>query len=128
MASHGKSLLTYAEFSAAAYGVTEASSVGPEPVTTGRSANYTSKWGVEQATGCMFVWGSEFGGPYGTAAWTANTESRGSTHSQPNAALFGGEWSIASKSGSRCASWNNAPSFSSFVLGARGRCDHLRLV
>lgn len=129
MASHGKSLLTYAEFSAAAYGVTEASSVGADPITTGRSGNYTSKWGVEQATGCMYVWGSEFGGPYNTtAAWQTNTESRGSTYNQANAAIFGGDWGSAANSGSRCAYWSHAPSFSGDGVGARGRCDHLKLV
>lgn len=129
MASHGKALLSYGEFSAAAYGVTEASSVGSDPVTTGRSANYTSKWGLEQATGCMWQWGREFGGPYNTtASYVANTESRGSTYNQANAALFGGDWSSTSASGSRCASWNTAPSNSGSNLGARGRCDHLRLV
>jgi len=129
MASYGKSLLSYGEFSAAAYGVTEASSVGSDPITTGRSANYTSKWGLEQATGCMYVWGREFGGPYNTtAAWQTNTESRGSTYNQANAALFGNNWNSASNSGSRCALWSDAPSNSDGSIGARGRCDHLRLV
>lgn len=129
MAAYGKDLLSYAEFSAAAYGVSEGTSVGADPVTTGRSANYTSKWGVEQATGCMWQWGSEFGGPYNTtASYVANTESRGSTYNQANAAIFGGAWSRAADSGSRCAGWFNAPSNSDYYVGARGRCDHLRLV
>ncbi len=128
MASHGKSLLSYGEFSAAAYGVTEASSAGSDPVTTKRSANYTSKWGLEQATGCMWQWGREFGGTYGAAAWTANTEGRGSTYTQASAAIFGGNWGHAANSGSRFADWHNAPSYSGNDVGARGRCDHLRLV
>jgi len=126
MASHGKALLSYGEFSAMAYGVSEGTSVGSDPVTTGRSANYTSKWGIEQATGCMWQWGSEFGGPYNTtAADVANTESRGSTFNQARAAIFGGDWSNAAVAGSRCSHWGSAPSISAISLGARGRADHV---
>ena len=85
LSSHGKRPPTYQEFSALAYGTTEASSRGTDPVTTQMSAtddNFTSKWGVIQSTGCLYVWGNHFGGPYGSSAWslapTASTNAIGS--------------------------------------------------
>jgi hypothetical protein len=128
MNDHGKTLLSYADFVAAAYGVTEASSVGSDQVTVQHNANYTSQWGIEQATGVMYVWGNEFGGPDSGAAWSASTEGRGSYYNQPCAALLGGNWSNTSYSGARAANWSNAPSNSGSNIGARARCDHLRLV
>lgn len=128
MSDHGKGLLTYDEFAAAAYGVTEAQSIGADQITVQHNATYVSKWGVEQATGVMWQWGAMLGGPDSGATWSASTEGRGSYYNQPNAALFGGLWSDASYSGSRSASWLNAPSYSDSGTGARGRCDHLRLV
>lgn len=126
MAAYGKQLLDYAEFAVAAYGSAEASSVGADPVTVQHQAGRVSKWGVEQATGVMWIWGRQLGGPDSGTAWTASTEGRGSVNSQPNAALFGGDWVHAASTGSRCAAWNGAPSFSDSSVGARGRCDHYR--
>lgn len=127
MNDHGKTLLSYADFVAAAHGVTEASSAGTDQVTTQHNAGHTSQWGLEQVTGVMWQWSNEFGGPDSGATWSASTEGRGSYYSQPNAAILGGSWSSAANSGSRAAYWINAPSNSSESLGARGRCDHLRL-
>ncbi len=136
MAAYGKRLPTYAEFSALAYGTTEATSSGgtdvPTTGVTGTGATsawniFTSKWGVIQATGCMEVWGNEHGGGTGTAAWTANTEGRGSTYQLENAVRFGGDWGNGAVSGSRCSSWTSAPTASSANFGARGVADHLIL-
>lgn len=149
MASHGKQLLAYGEFSAAAYGVTEAAGRGPDPVATGLGVNnvgtnvdqkFTSKWGVIQAAGCQWIWGRDLGyrldGADLTAAqaysWKANTTGRGSAYSQSSnglvAALFGGGWGHGSACGSRSSDWNNAPWNSGTNVGARGRCDHLKHV
>ena len=128
LAGYGKRHPCYQEFAALAYGVTENQSVGSDPATTQHQAGYTSKWGIEQATGVMWVWGSEFGGPYGSAAWTNDNGGRGQDYNLSNAAIFGGVWSNAAYSGSRCSPWNNAPSTSNNIIGARGLCDHLRLV
>lgn len=119
---------TYDEHLAYAYGVTEATSRGTDPVNTGLDAPRTSKWGIMQATGNLYTWGAMLGGPYGAASWTANTGGRGSTYNQPSAALFGGNWTDGSLSGSGCASWNFSISTSNSTIGVRGVGDHKILV
>ncbi|SRR5579885_784917 len=111
MKDHGKQLLSVTEFSAAAYGVKERSSADKDPKKTKLDAPRTSKFGVMQATGNMWVWGHD-GDPH-----------------EPRASLFGGSWLNGSNAGSRYAHvaylW---PGYSSDSLGARGRSDHLQLV
>lgn len=46
---------------------------------------------------------------------------------QEVAALFGGNWSNGANAGARASYWYNYPWGSSYDVGARGRCDHLRL-
>jgi hypothetical protein len=134
--SWGKRPPTYDEFSALAYGTTEATSSGGTDVPTAGASGtgatntwnkFTSKWGVIQATGCMWIWGGEFGGGAAGAAWTANTGGRGSTYQMENAALFGGAWGDTSYSGSRGSFWNASPTRSTGDIGVRGVCDHLSL-
>ena len=123
----GKRSLTQQEFMAAAFGTTEASSVGTDQVSTILNAAYTSKWGVMQSSGVMWVWGQQRGGPYAAASWNANTEGRGSEYNGPNAALFGGLWANSSDSGSRSSFWSIAASASDGDVGSRFACDHLQL-
>lgn len=123
----GKRTLTQMEFMAAMYGTTEASSIGSDQVSTILNAAYTSKWGVIQATGVLWVWGRDRGGPFAGASWNANTEGRGSEYNAPNAARFGGDWTFGSFSGSRCSLWDDAASLSNVTLGSRFACDHLQL-
>lgn len=132
--SWGKRSPTYDEFAALAYGTTEATSSGGTDVpTTGVNGTgatstwdkFTSKWGVIQATGCMWIWGNEFGGGAAAASWTANTGGRGSTYQMENAVRFGGDWGGASNSGSRASILNSSPTISDGSIGARGVCDHL---
>jgi hypothetical protein len=139
MKGHGKGLPDQGEFAALAYGVTEAGSIGVEPSLTALDALRTSKWGIMQATGNMWVWGRDFGFiPSGAdfAALLANsakaqTEGRGSVYTFGSSglcvAIFGGNWSFGSYSGSRSSSWNITPwnSLNSSIFGARGRSDHL---
>ena len=125
LASHGKRAPTQQEFMALAYGTTEASSIGSDPSTTNWDAAYVSKWGVNQATGCMWIWGLDRGGAYNTGGWNANTDGRGSEYNAPNAALFGGNWSNGSNAGSRCSNWNDSASSSGNYVGSRGVCDHM---
>ena len=134
--SWGKRSPTYDEFAALAYGTTEATSSGGSDVpTTGVSGTgatnawnkFTSRWGVIQATGCMWIWGGEFGGGAAGAAWTANTGGRGSTYQMENAVIFGGSWGFTTESGSRWSNWSFSPPVSYNFLGARGVCDHLTL-
>ena len=123
----GKRCPNQQEFMSAMYGTTEASSIGTDQVSTILNAAYTSKWGVIQATGVLWVWGVERGGPYAGATWNANTEGRGAEYNAPNAARFGGDWSSASVAGSRCSSWNVAASYSFDNIGSRFVSDHLQL-
>jgi len=134
--SWGKRSPTYDEFAALAYGTTEATSSGGSDVpTTGVSGTgatnawnkFTSRWGVIQATGCLYIWGGEFGGGAAGADWTANTGGRGSTYQMENAVIFGGHWGNTTGSGSRCSGWYASPTYSPSYLGARGVCDHLIL-
>jgi hypothetical protein len=132
--SWGKRLPTYAEFAALAYGTTEATSSGGTDVpTTGVNGTgatnawnkFTSRWGVIQATGCMFVWGADFGGGAASASWVANTGGRGSTYQMENVVTLGGCWSVSSNSGSRASDWNPPPTASGNSISARGVADHM---
>ena len=127
LAAYGKRPPTYQEFGALAYGVTENQSVGSDPGTTQHQVGYTSKWGIEQATGVMWTWGSEFGGPYASAAWANDNGGRGQDYNLSNVAMFGGYWSGTATSGSRSSHWDGAPSASASNYGARGVCSHLAL-
>jgi len=54
-----KRLPTQHEFAAAAFGVTELQSPDYFTPRTDRKPGYTSRWGLEQATGHLWVWGQE---------------------------------------------------------------------
>lgn len=123
----GKRLLTQREFMAMAYGTTEASSIGSDQGSTILNAAYTSKWGVMQSAGVMWVWGDDRAGPFAGASWNANTEGRGSEYNAPNAVILGGGWNSGAVAGSRCSTWYNAASYSSDNIGVRFSCDHLLL-
>jgi hypothetical protein len=125
--AYGKRLLKQQEYMAACYGTTEASSVGTDQGSTILNAAYTSKWGVMQSTGVMWIWGNERGGAYATAGWNANTEGRGSEYNAPNAVLLGGNWGDGVHAGSRCSAWHNSASVSTNYIGVRCACDHLLL-
>lgn len=150
MTSHGKRLPTYAEFAALAYGVKEAYSIQDDPIKTGlvngvgspgtgedlNANKYTSKWGVIQATGNLWTWGSDFSyRPDGANPgwnWRAYTGSRGSLYLYNDlglvAALFGGAWGNGVDSGSRASRWADCPWLSHSSISGRGVCDHLQLV
>lgn len=135
----GKQLLGYADFCAAAFGTTEQTNVtgSADPVTTQRDTEHTSKWGLMQATGNMWIWGrGELLNPTTPtgAAWLstgAGIDARGSMYVYGaegiKMPLFGGGWVNGADCGSRSVSWSSAPSISSNFFGARFRCDHLLL-
>lgn len=128
--SFGKRAVNQQEFMAAAFGTTEASSLGSDPGSTVLNAAYTSKWGIIQVSGVMQQWGKERGGAYNTGGWnpaTGTTASRGSEYNAPNAVVFGGSWGFGSYSGSRYSNWVVAASGSNDGLGSRFVCDHLQL-
>jgi hypothetical protein len=123
----GKRAPSQREFMAATYGTTEASSIGTDQNSSILNAAYTSKWGVVQATGVLWIWGDDRGGAYATAGWNANTEGRGSEYNAPNAVLFGGDWIDGAICGSRCSLWYDAASDSNNYIGSRFCCDLLQL-
>ena len=133
LAHWGKKLLSYADFCVAAFnGTTENGSYGTDNQYTCRppGAMYTSKWGMEQSYGIMWIWGADLNFYSGTINydWQNTTEGRGymyTTSTGTIAGLYGGSWSIGTFAGSRCSAWNiYVRSFSSDI-GLRGRCDHL---
>jgi hypothetical protein len=109
------------------YGTTEASSVGTDQVSTILNAAYTSRWGVIQSTGVLWIWARDRGGPFAGASWNANTEGRGSEYNAPNASLLGGAWTSGVLSGSRCSLWDDAASNSNINFGSRFSASHLQL-
>ncbi|HWV19509.1 MAG TPA: hypothetical protein VN036_00605 [Devosia sp.] len=106
-AAYGKQLLGAEEFFAAAYGVTEKTAAGTDPKQTQLDAPRTSRFGIMQATGNMWTWGTD-GHP-----------------DIPRASFFGGSWISGSCAGSRYASLDYWPELSGGDVGARGRSDHL---
>lgn len=104
---HGKRMLTYDEFKLAAFGVTEKSSATRDPRKTGLDAARTSRFGLMQATGNLWIWGTD-GDP-----------------EDPRPSIFGGSWLSGAYAGSRCAGLDYWPENSSGFLGARGASDHL---
>ncbi len=126
-AVYGKSAFTQPEFMAAMYGVTEATSRGTDPGSTGLDAARTSKWGVMQATGNLWTWAQDRGGPFAGASWNANTEGFGSEFNAPNASLLGANWFNGSLAGSRSSLWSDSASVSAGTVSLRCRADHLQL-
>lgn len=126
--AHGKRMLSYAEFAAAAFGVTEAQSLGGSSVTppaTLRQPGYTSRFGLEQATGHVWTWGASAAATSGSV-WVAGVR-RGLTYGSPIAALFGGGRGDGAVSGSRASSWLSVAWNSHWGLCLRCACDHLQL-
>ena len=103
----GKQLLSMSEFYIAAQGVEEGKTCGTKPKTTGHIAGLKSRYGLEQATGCMWTWGRDFNPSSGYAG------------------IMGGYWDSDAAGPRRFSDLHPDAAFS--VVGARGRCDHLIL-
>ncbi len=135
--AHNKELISYAEFPTIAYGVTEgvSSSTNGYETVAGKIEHYphlTSKYGIEQATGTEWIWGSDVGGNYPTTdwAWRDNTDSRGqiySTSNNPTAVILGGDRDNGVNAGSRASYWSHYVWNSRWHIGCRFACDHLEL-
>ena len=126
LSCHGCRLITEDEFISAAFGVTENQSLGGAASTipaTKREPGYTSRIGLEQATGHIWT----IGGPLtsvGGSAWTAGPN-RGNFYGGAGLPLFGGARGNAADSGSRASSWGNVFWRSDWSVGLRAACDHL---
>lgn len=134
--SHGKELISYAEFPTIAYGVLEGKSSqtdGYESVA-GAIEHYpelTSKYGIEQATGTQDIWGLDVNADANSGAWQDVTDSRGQIYANSNelnAVRLGGHRGVGASAGSRCSDWSVYVWNSSWVVGSRFACDHLELV
>lgn len=125
--AYGKRLLTLDEQIISAFGTTEAQSNGTDPGSTVCIPKFTSKWGVMQASGCMWYWLSNRGGAYNTAGWSADTEGFGSSYNAPNAAIGSGFWGDAGYCGSSCSAWDSAASLSIGPIGVSFGCGHVNL-
>ncbi|WAP68696.1 DUF2793 domain-containing protein [Jiella pelagia] len=135
LACVGKRLPTYADYVVAAFGTSEAASRGNDPVTTGLGTTntgsinpdrkFTSIWGIVQATGCLWTWGSDLA-ITSASGWSDSAEGRGQLSNPPCAQLLGGLWNLSAYAGSRAANWAFGPGFSASSVGARGQCDHVR--
>ena len=126
-ASHNCRLPSYEEFMSAAFGVTEGRSLGGASSTipaTARQAGYTSRIGMEQATGHHWIIGAPFGS-VGGSAWLGT--GRGSLYGTTGLPLFGGARDNAANPGSRCSHWNHVAWASYWYIGLRAACDHLNL-
>jgi hypothetical protein len=127
--AYGARLLTDAEACIAFFGVTENQSLGGASSTiplTARQAGYTSKYGVEQATGHHWIWGDDSNGT--PSAYVANGGRGQSYASGVYKVILGGGRGDAANSGSRTSAWNNGPTNSGWGIGLRAACDHLMLV
>lgn len=125
--SLGLRLPTYDEFMSFAFGVTEGQSIGGASSTipaTLREPGYTSRIGIEQATGHAYT----FGQPYfsGGSGWSG--AGRGSFYASSGLALLSGTRAGAGDSGSRSGIFNLAPSSSSWSHSVRAAGDHVNLV
>ena len=128
--AYGCRMPTEEEFKEWAYGVTENQSidaVASTYPTTQRNAGYTSKFGIEQATGHHWTWGADSGGAASTA-YAANGGRGQSYNNLSNKVLLGGARTNGAVSGSRCANWHAPPTNVSWSVGVRAACDHLTLL
>jgi hypothetical protein len=129
----GKTLISYNDFPTIAYGVQEQVDASSQDGGNGlitHFANLNSKWGIEQATGTQWIWGSDVQG-IGGDGWKAGlTDGRGSIYaytSQPKAVLFGAGRVDGANSGSRASDWNTCVWCTDWAGGARFSCDHMSL-
>jgi hypothetical protein len=136
-ASFGLRHPTEREFVSAAYGVTENQSLGGASVTipaTARQAGYTSRIGLEQASGHIWTWGADSSYRHDGTAVATNYDvngGRGQIYMINSLGLIrvllGGVRYVAAASGSRASSWSDYPWNSNWYIGLRAFGDHLKL-
>jgi hypothetical protein len=127
----GKRLPWEHEFVDAAYGVTEAVALGGVSETipaTAREPRFTSRIGLEQATGHINTWGLDSGQAGETYSWQNVTGGRGNSYTTGHKrVLLGGSRVYGSSAGSRFSGWFYSPWNSLWLIGLRAACDHLQL-
>lgn len=132
--AYGAKLMRESLFVDAAFGVTENQSIDSTATTyptTQRNAGYTSKYGLEQASGHHYTWGEDTGMYYDNSTWTWKDSNggRGQILTQGTYGLarviLGGNRTSGVFSGSRCSNWGSSPWLSLWLIGVRAACDHL---
>ncbi len=139
-----KRIMREFEFVDAAFGVTENQSIDATASTyptTLRNAGYTSKYGIEQASGHHWTWGEDcnFFSEAASPAYTwhdVNVNGAGTGRGQVQSAgtygisrvLLGGSRSNGVNSGSRTSNWFYYPWSSYWSIGLRAVSDHLLLL
>jgi len=134
-AAYKKRLLREQEFILAAFGVTENQSIDSTAATyptTQRNAGYTSKYGLEQASGHHWIWGddsSAYQDVTGAASYKDINGGRGQVYTFGTYGLvrviLGGTRAVGVNSGSRCSNWGNYQGGVSWSVGLRAAADHL---
>ena len=105
----GKRMLTEREFQVSMFGVKENTSAGSlDDGITKHIPDFMSKYGIEQATGCQWIWSSEQYKDY-----------------DDRRKLFGGYRDNTVESGSRCSLWNISVWYTDWTIGCRYACDPL---
>lgn len=131
--AYKKRLIREQEFVLAAFGVTENQSIdaiASTYPTTQRNAGYTSKYGIEQASGHHWTWGEDTGQYGETFSWQNANGGRGQARmtSYNTRVLLGGSRENGAYSGSRCSVWCSFPGTVGWNIGVRAACDHLMLL
>ena len=117
------------EFRSAAFGVTEFQSLGGAAATipsTLRQSGYTSRLGIEQATGHQWIW-ARGNSSTGAVGWIAGPH-RGDAHNNLFVTLLGGDRNNAAHSGSRASNSSNVAWPSNWAIALRAAGDHLKHV
>lgn len=131
LAAVGKTLLTDTEFSVAALGSNEKTSIqgAADAVTTGGHVDSAgrrmiSRYGLEDCCGFLWQW-LDHPTANGGSAWSDLPGNRGSIYGTSNALLAGGGWVVTTHCGSRarCTYYSRATATASF--GGRGRARSL---
>jgi len=128
-ASFGLRLPNVDEFRSAMFGVTEAQSLGGAPETiplTTRQPGYTSRLGIEQATGHQWIF-ARGNSAAGGSAWIAGPN-RGHAFGNLWTVSLGGHRGNAANSGSRASFLNFVAWSSDWSLALRAAGDHLKHV
>ena len=140
-----KRLMWESEFVEAAYGVTENHSIDATASTyptTRRNAGYTSKYGIEQASGHHGIWVQDSNayqdvtGTLSQKKVTGNTGAAGSERGSIQTfgtyglvrARCGGSRGNGVYSGSRYSAWNHYPWRTIWNVGLRAVCEHLQSI
>jgi len=140
-----KHLMWEHEFATAMFGVTENQAIDTTASTyptTQRNAGYTSKYGIEQASGHHWTWGqdsSAYQDVGGAISWKPVNGNTGATGSERGKVytygtyglvrvLLGGARANGANSGSRCSAWNYPPWSTYWGIGLRAACDHLQSI